>query len=142
MAQPVHNLEESQEFWKPATLPRHEAEQTQAGQVCDNCGTDFVMGSRFCHVCGADRHANLGNPSSGIQEWFDFVSLREALGQSNGSLVALFLGVACLIAAVLTGFLYAATTLQDWQAIQTWRIEWLLAAAAVFLVGLLLKKSK
>jgi len=143
MAQPARNYEESQEFWKPATLPRHDAEETQvAGQVCENCGTDFVMGSRFCHVCGADRHANLGSSPTGIQEWFDFASLREALGQSNGSLVTLFLGVACLIAAILTGFLYAANTLMDWQAIQIWRIEWLLAATAVFLVGLLLKKSK
>jgi hypothetical protein len=28
----------------------------------------------------------------------------------------------------------------DWQAIQLWRIEWLLGAAAAFVAGCLLKK--
>jgi hypothetical protein len=35
---------------------------------------------------------------------------------------------------------FSARTLVDWQAIQLWRIEWLLAAIAAFVVGLLLKK--
>jgi hypothetical protein len=46
------------------------------------------------------------------------------------------------VAAVITGFLYTATTVLDWQAVQIWRIEWLLAALAIFAGGLLLKKSK
>lgn len=143
MAQMVRNYDERQEFWKPADLPRHEPIQTEAtGQVCDRCGTDFLMGSRFCHVCGADRHANLNNSATtGIREWFDFASLREAMGQTTGSLIALFLGVACVIAAAITGLLYTATTVLDWQAVQIWRIEWLLAALAVFAGGLLLKKK-
>jgi hypothetical protein len=29
----------------------------------------------------------------------------------------------------------------DWQAVQLWRIEWLLGATASFLAGILLKKS-
>jgi hypothetical protein len=33
------------------------------------------------------------------------------------------------------------TTLVDWQAIQLWRIEWFLAAIAILLAGLLLKKK-
>ena len=144
MAQPARNYEESQEFWKPAVPARQEPIQNEAatGQVCEQCGTDFVMGSRFCHVCGADRHTNLADSTMGIREWLDFASLRDALGQTNGSLVSLFLGLACLIAAVITGFIYTATTLLDWQAVQLWRIEWLLAATAVFMGGLLLKKSK
>jgi hypothetical protein len=35
-----------------------------------------------------------------------------------------------MLGAVLTGIIYKAHTLVEWQAIQTWRIEWLLAAAA------------
>jgi hypothetical protein len=144
MAQMARNLEERQEFWKPVVPSRQEPLPAEtAGQVCENCGTDFLMGSRFCHVCGADRNANLaGPPTTGIREWFEFASLRDAIGQTTGSLVALFLGVACLVAAAITGFLYTATTVLDWQAVQIWRIEWLLAALAVFAGGLLLKRAK
>jgi hypothetical protein len=144
MAQIARNYDERQEFWKPVVSPRPESAPAKAtGQVCDRCGTDFLMGSRFCHVCGADRNAELaGPPTAGIREWFDFASLREALGQSTGSMVALFLGLACLVAAAITGFLYTATTVLDWQAVQIWRIEWLLAALAVFTGGLLLRKTK
>jgi hypothetical protein len=42
---------------------------------------------------------------------------------------------------VVTGFLFSATTLLDWQAVQLWRIEWLLAATAIFAAGFLLKKK-
>ena len=140
MARTVENYEERQEFWKPAVPQRPEIGPSEAAEhVCEHCGTDFVVGSRFCHVCGADRHVALAE-NKGIRAWFDFGALREALGQSSASLVTLFLGVACLIAAAVTGFLFTATTLLDWQAVQIWRIEWLLAAVAVFAAGSLLKR--
>lgn len=144
MAQIARNYEERQEFWKPVVTPRQESAAAEAaGQTCERCGTDFLMGSRFCHVCGAGRNSELaGPPTTGIREWFDLASLRDGLGQSSGSMVALFLGLACLVAAGITGFLYTATTVLDWQAVQIWRIEWLLAALASFAGGLLLKKSK
>jgi hypothetical protein len=50
-------------------------------------------------------------------------------------------GFVCIIAAVITGFLFTATTLLDWQAVQVWRIEWLMAGIAAFLAGLLLRKK-
>jgi hypothetical protein len=56
-------------------------------------------------------------------------------------LVALMLGCGCLIAAVATGLVFTATTLLDWQAVQLWRIEWLLGAVAMFAAGFLLKKK-
>src|SRR5215510_16603085 len=115
MAQMARNYDERQEFWKPAVSLRHEPVQSDVtGQVCDRCGTDFLMGSRFCHVCGADRHADLTSPTTtGIREWFDFASLRDAMGQTTGSLIALFLGFACVVAAAVTGFLYTANTVLD-----------------------------
>jgi len=67
-------------------------------------------------------------------------SLPEALG--TASLIAFIAGIACLLAALAVGFLYTAGTVLDWQAVQVWRIEWLLAAAATFLAGILLKKSR
>jgi len=38
--------------------------------------------------------------------------------------------------------LLTAKTLVDWQAIQIYRVEWLLAATASFVVGILLKKHE
>jgi hypothetical protein len=144
MAHLAPNIEERQEFWKPVVSHRIEKQPvaSAADQICQNCGTDYVMGSRFCHICGSDRHVNLADSAPlGIRAWMDFASLRDLLGQSTASLVALFLGCACVIAAVVTGFMFTATTLLDWQAVQIWRIEWLLAAAAVFICGVLLKKK-
>lgn len=142
MSQMARNYDERQEFWKPAVAHRTDALQADTtGYVCDRCGTDFVMGSRFCHVCGADRNALGQSSGTGLREWFDYASLRDALGQTNASLVALFVGLACVVAAAVTGFLYTATTVLDWQAVQAWRIEWLLAATAVFAMGVLLKKK-
>jgi hypothetical protein len=37
--------------------------------------------------------------------------------------------------------IYKAQTMVDWQAIQTWRIEWLLGATAALLAGILLKRK-
>jgi|SRR5215467_8735693 len=144
MAQMAPNYEERQEFWKPAVAPRPEQSEASATseQVCQECGTDYVVGSRFCYVCGSDRNASLSTTAvTGLRAWIDFASLREALGQTNASLVALILGCACMIAAVVTGFVFTATTLLDWQAVQLWRIEWLLAAVAIFAAGFLLKKK-
>jgi hypothetical protein len=144
MAHIAPSYEGRQEFWKPA-IPPHQETPPQAeaiGQVCQECGTDFVLGSRFCYTCGADRHANVTEaPATGLRTWFDFASLRDALGQTTASLVALILGCACVTAAIVTGFLFTATTLLDWQAVQLWRIEWLLAATAIFAAGHLLKKK-
>ena len=140
MARTAEKYEERQEFWKPAVPQREEAVPADpADHVCEHCGTDFVVGSRFCHVCGADRHT-APSERKGVSAWFDFAALREALGQTSASLVTFFLGAACLIAAAITGFLFKATTLLDWQAVQIWRIEWLLAAVAVFAAGGLLKR--
>jgi len=52
------------------------------------------------------------------------------------------LGCACVVAAVVTGLVFTASTVVEWQAIQLWRIEWLLAAIALFGAGMLLKKQK
>jgi hypothetical protein len=64
------------------------------------------------------------------------------MGQGTGSFVALILGCIFMVAALLTGFVFAAVTVLDWQAVQLWRIEWLLAAIASFIAGILLRKSR
>ena len=145
MAHLAPNYEERQEFWKPVVTPHAESPLAPAAadQVCQSCGTGYILGSRFCHICGADRHVNLADASDAgvLRDWFDFAGIRDTLGQTTASLVAFILGFVFLIAAAITGFLFTANTLLDWQAVQIWRIEWLLAAAAVFIAGVLLKKK-
>jgi hypothetical protein len=145
MAHLAPNYEERQEFWKPVITQHAESlpASMATDQLCQSCGTGYVLGSRFCHICGADRHVNLADASaaSALRDWFDFAGIRDMLGQTTASLVAFILGFIFLIAAAITGFLFTATTLLDWQAVQIWRIEWLLAAAAVFVAGVLLKKK-
>ena len=138
------------EFWRPPlTTPR--PQQVPAGarshlETCQTCGTEFVLGARFCHVCGAGRDADAETPNETY--WMkaidkikaiDLTKLKEMLHLPTASLIAMFFGVACVIAAVVTSFLYKATTLSEWEAIQAWRIEWLLAAAVAFILGILLK---
>jgi hypothetical protein len=145
MAHLAPNYEERQEFWKPVVTPRADSLQTSAtaGRVCQSCGTGYVLGSRFCHICGADRHVNLADASGTnvLSNGFDLDGIKDTLGQTTASLIAFVLGLVFLIAAAMTGFFFTATTLLDWQAVQIWRIEWLLAAAAVFIAGVLLKKK-
>jgi hypothetical protein len=141
MADVAPNYEERQEFWKPAGFPRAELASAKANEhSCRQCGGDLIEESQFCHICGADRLAT--SAWRGFPSWRDFASLRDALGQSTASLIALILGCVCLIAALLTGFVFTATTLLDWQAVQLWRIQWLLAAIALFAAAILLKKTR
>ncbi|HLJ90531.1 MAG TPA: hypothetical protein VKZ53_27225 [Candidatus Angelobacter sp.] len=143
MAHTARNYNDGQEFWKPAIPEQRETLHAElADQMCERCHTGLISGSRYCYVCGADRHVNLADaPEKSIREWLDFRVLRDILGQTNASMVALFLGIACTVAAATTGLIYRATTLLDWQAVQLWRIQWLLAALAVFAAGLLLRKK-
>src|SRR5262245_11074163 len=142
MANVAPNFDERQEFWKPAVDPHLDEQPAEpARAVCSSCGTDFLIGSRFCYMCGNDRQAvPVETASRRLPSWFDMASLQELLGQSALSLVALILGCACIVAAIITGIRFTPTTLLDWQAIQLWRIEWLLAAIALFVAGILLKK--
>ena len=142
MSEAVHNVEH--EYWRPPGQPTHavEAQPTMRGQlICAQCGTEFIMGSRFCHVCGSERETLVGSRARRWAQILDFTRIREALGLPLGSLIAFIAGIGCILAAIGIGFMFAAATFQDWQAVQIWRIEWLLAGAAAFLAGILLKKA-
>jgi hypothetical protein len=126
-----------QEFWR-APVQREEAVARGLVEVCDRCGTEFVVGARFCHVCGATRESS---PKRRWTRLLEFQQIKDSLGLSTGSLVAFIAGIACLVAAIAVGFIFSATTLLDWQAVQLWRIEWLLGSATALLLGILLKRS-
>jgi hypothetical protein len=72
----------------------------------------------------------------------EFQNLKDLLGLGTASLIAFVIGLGCLSAAVLVGWLYSVQNFADFQAIQFWRMQWILAAAAAFLAGILLKRSR
>jgi hypothetical protein len=146
-------------------------------EACKRCGTEFLLGSRFCHTCGdkrpiamsaearADaaemaglweravdgvRAAMAGLWSASTRTWsrirvpawlhyLHFHEIKSWVGLSTASLIAFTIGIACVAGALLVGLLTAKTYV-DWQAIQFYRAEWLLAATAAFVAGILLKK--
>ena len=137
MAEAVHNTE--QEFWRPpapAPVARVQVES------CTRCGSEFVVGSRFCHVCGEEREPLPDYAASGIIHWLDFHHIKDTIGLTSGGLVAFIAGLGCVLAAVITGFMFTASTVLDWQAVQVWRLEWLLAALVAFVAGLLLNNPR
>jgi hypothetical protein len=130
----------AQEYWRPA---RDTQMNVMAPEVaCPNCGTDYTIGARFCHVCGKDRDPQIGiTRQSALARFLDLQRIKEVLGLETGSLIAFAIGLACVLGAIMTGIIYTAATVLDWQAVQVWRIEWLLAAVAAFIAGILLKRD-
>jgi len=175
--------ETPQEFWRPPVpMVAEEVMVREAAPVmaetCTRCGTEFLLGSRFCHTCGGRRPEALSLDAradaaviAGVWErvvarvhslaaglswakwaqmwswvrvpgWLHYLHFHEIkrwVGLSTGSLIAFTIGVACIAGALLVGLLTARTYV-DWQAIQFYRAEWLLAATASFVAGILLKK--
>jgi len=137
MSGAAHNLD--QEFWRPPQSMPSVARTTAPVELCSTCGCEFVIGSRFCHVCGALRESGPA-PARPYQSW-DLLWLTETLGLTIGSLIALAFGLLCAGIALAVGLVYTTTTELDWQAVQFWRIQWLLGAAVAFLAGILLKRT-
>jgi len=67
--------------------------------------------------------------------------VRQALGLPLPSLVCFLLGVICLASALFVGFVAPTDSVADFQAIQFWRMEWLLGGVAGFIAGILLRIS-
>jgi len=139
MQQTVREVDTRQEFWRPAP-EQLQANPLASAQMCEKCGADYVLGSRFCHVCGAGRDENTRNGSLGLKEKLAFVTrFPSGLNLSIASGVLFAIAMFCAIAAIAVGFIYSATTLVDWQAVQIWRIEWMLGSLIGLLAALLLK---
>ena len=138
MADVVH--EAQHEFWRPPVAPA-DAARPGLVEVCDGCASEFMVGSLFCHACGASREAK----PLATAHWtlyFEFHNIKRALGLSTASLIAFVVGIACLImAAFAVGMIYSVQTFNDFQAVQLYRMQWLLGSIAAFAAGLLLKKT-
>jgi hypothetical protein len=145
MADVLH--ETPQEYWRPP-LVSPAIPGPGLVEVCEGCETEFIAGAKFCHVCGATRKAKV--EISGRLHWtrildllraLEFQNIKDRLGLSVPSLVAFFIGLGCVLAAIAVGLIYSVQTLADFQAIQLWRIQWLLGALVSFAAGILLRKA-
>ena len=135
----------SQDFWRPAQAPR--IASVFPAECCVNCGTEFAIGARFCHTCGSNR-GPLPVQRSWLSHWIDparmllaVQSLRARLHLGLPAFVLLWLAAVCALVAVFTGVFYRATTLVEWQAVQMWRLEWMLGAIVALLAALLLRDA-
>jgi hypothetical protein len=109
---------------------------------CHRCGTEFIVSSLYCHACGAGRPELRASGARALQvsALAELASLGERLGLTTPTLIAFLVGVLCVAGALTVSVFFSVRTALDWQAIQLWRIEWLLAAVAAFVAGCLLKK--
>jgi hypothetical protein len=140
MADAVHDVK--QEYWRPASSRRVVVDPVATDAKCE-CGADYLIGARYCHICGEDRVPNMGLRPHTFSwvEWLDFARIRERSGLGTFALVLYFVGVACAVSAVAVGFLYTANSTIEWQAVQLWRVQWLLGAIASFLGAIALKRN-
>ena len=132
------------EFWRPPlqSAGPQPAVRTELIETCRRCATEFIVSSRFCHACGAARpELNEGSGILDLPGLAEFSAVGERLGLNTASLIAFVIGAICVLGSLAVGVVFSAKTVLDWQAIQIWRIEWLLGAIAAFGAGRLLKKS-
>ncbi len=181
MAEVVHDAQ--QEFWRPPSVldgvTETKLSSMSSGHLadtCQGCGSEFMIGARFCHTCGLSRSvlskvdttldtAAADIPgvwarnvawagavtASVVQAWREiefptwlyylhFHEIKRRIGLPTAALIAFMIGLGCVAGAIGVSFFYHASNLAEFQAIQMWRIEWLLAATASFVAGILLKK--
>jgi hypothetical protein len=178
MAEVVPNTR--QEFWRSPAAAALEATPIATPsaalptlpQSCAHCGSEYMIGAKFCHACGERRNAPLdvsatsrtiaglwSERTATVRPWLDsaasvwrkvsfpawmqylhFHEIKRAIGLPTASLIAFMIGLGCVAGVVGVSLFYHASNLAEFQAIQMWRMEWLLGAAASFLAGILLKK--
>lgn len=141
----------------------------ELAEACAGCGGEFMIGARFCHACGSRRPALatadvIASPwaktTAAIGGWAEefagfwqklsfpgwlrylhFHEIQRRIGLSTAPFIAFMIGLGCVAGMVGVSVFYKASNLAEFQAIQLWRIEWLLGATAAFVAGILLRKS-
>src|SRR5271168_1890586 len=184
MAEVVQDTQ--QDFWRSPTVLEPPVEAAlpvaapEMADACADCGTEFMIGARFCHTCGQRRSlTSVATPDAALvtglwtriiasvwvplrsrlrpwtaliasswheislPDWLHYLHFHEIkrwVGLSTAALIAFMIGLGCVVGAIGVSLFYRASNLVEFQAIQMWRIEWLLAATASFVAGILLKK--
>jgi hypothetical protein len=128
------------EFWRAPQSASMAVAVPERSSTC-RCGTEFLVTSLFCHACGARRSGvNAESALHAIPGLAELASLGNRLSLTIPAVIAFLVGLICMAGALAVGLFFSARTALDWQAIQLWRIQWLLAAIAAFAAGCLLKK--
>jgi hypothetical protein len=178
MAQVVQDAQ--QDFWRSPTVLEPALETTlpvataEMAEACADCGTEFMIGARFCHTCGLRRPAIMAMTAGadtavmpgllarnvawalshsaaiaaawrkvslpGWVRYLHFHEIKRWIGLPTAAMIAFMIGLGCVAGAIAVSLIYRASNLAEFQAIQMWRIEWLLAATASFVAGILVKK--
>ncbi len=128
------------DFWRPPLPPSAAIASPERSSACPHCGTEFIVSSLYCHACGAQRPGLPASRTVEIPGRAELAWLGERLGLTMPAVLAFILGLFCLLGALAVGVFFSPRTSLDWQAIQLWRIEWLLGAVAAFVAGCLLKR--
>ena len=140
MAQALNNAQH--DFWRPPVIQKADEFPTTVG-TCAKCQTEFLVGAHFCHSCGTARQTIRRRAQwseiLAFMRALKFQKVQQYLGLSSLPLVAFLSGIGCLIGAVMVGFLYPTQHFSEFQAVQMWRMQWLLGAIAAFLAAILLK---
>jgi hypothetical protein len=87
--------------------------------------------------------ADLSQRKFAFPDWLRYLHFHEikrSIGLPMPSLVAFMIGLGCVLGMLGVSLFYRASNLAEFQAIQMWRVEWLLASIASFVAGLLLKR--
>ncbi len=128
---------------KPRVQPSQQqpyAESQSAYLSADLLSSDFfVKGAAKLRATAAGiRWRRVALPA--WVQYLHFHQIKRWIGLPTPSLIAFFIGLGCVAGAVGVSLIYKPQNFVDFQAIQMWRIEWLLAATASFVAGILLKK--
>ncbi len=143
MSDLAHNAQ--QEYWRPPLV--QPAAEPDLAEACRRCGTEFMVGAAFCHICGQGRHRSSTADSRswttnlGFLNALEFGNVRKWFGLPVAPLIAFLTGIAFVLIALTMG-LVSVHDNTDFEAVQLWRIQWLMAACASFLAGILLKSRK
>ena len=128
------------DFWRPPMPASKAVANRERSATCHRCATEFIVSSLYCHACGASRPDLNARRTLEIPGLAELASLGERLGLTTPAVIAFLVGVLCVVGALAVSVFFSARTVIDWQAIQLWRIEWLLAAVAAFVAGCVFKK--
>jgi hypothetical protein len=122
------------------TSQHQSAENQSAYLSADFLSSDFfVKGAAKLRATAAGiRWRRVALPS--WVQYLHFHQIKRWIGLPTASLIAFFIGLGCVAGAVGVSLIYKPQNFVDFQAVQMWRIEWLLAATASFVAGILLKK--
>jgi hypothetical protein len=137
--------EAQHEFWRPPVMRKDVAVISGMVDVCAGCRTEFMVGSHYCHNCGVARSTQvLDGYWAHLLDFLhlvEFQDLKHWLGLGTASLIAFLVGVFCFLSAILVGVVSSIRNFEDFQVVQYWRMEWLLAAIVAFVAGVLLKTA-